>query len=174
LRSGFERYLQPKDLESLKSINSMLWGWIHSTYHQTAHSGLKGESPWHRYMELLPGIEHRRVCPGFDFLALWKTRVNRRVHRDGTVRLKGHILEIPPTVKRNTVELLFLDEELPHGVEVREDGHPRGTATPVDLEGNTHRRRWQPKSPPNTSGSLPVDPLTRTRRVWENRKEGDN
>lgn len=174
LRCGFERYLQPKDLVSLESINSLLWRWIHSTYHKNAHSGLDGAAPWKRFMELLPQIEHRRIGAGFDFIALWKTRVNRRVHRDGTVRLKGHILEIPPTVKRNQVELRFMEEDLPHGVEVWEDGCYRGTATPVDLEGNTHRRRWRPKSPENRSGSLPADPLTRARKTWDNHKEGDN
>ena len=165
LRSGFERYLQPSDLECLESINIMLWRWIYSTYHKTPHEGLKGSAPWERFMTLLPEIEHRRVPPGFDFAGLWKTRVTRRVHRDGTVRLKSHILEIPPAVKSNTVELRYLDEELPHGVEVWENGHNRGLATPVDLEGNACRRRWRPQSPKTGSGNLPVDPLNRTRNT---------
>jgi putative transposase len=166
LRAGFERHLQPQDLTSLDSVNSMLWRWIHSTYHQKPHSGLDGQAPWHCFMRLLPEIEHRRIRTGFDFTALWKTRVIRRVHRDGTVRLKGHILEIPPTVTHTTVELRFMEEELPREVEVWEDEHNRGTAIPVDMEGNTRRHRWRPTSSRNTSGSLPVDPLTRTRKTW--------
>jgi len=173
LRAGFERYLQPQDLQSLENLNSMLWRWIHSTYHKKPHAGLVGDAPWKRFMDLLPQIEHRRISPGFNFIALWKTRINRVVHRDGTVRLKGHILEIPPTVKRNTVELRFMNEELPHGVEVWEDDQHRGAATPVDLECNTHRRRWRPQSPKNRSGNPPVDPLTRTRKTWTEPKKGE-
>jgi len=174
LRAGFERHLQPQDLKSLESLNSMLWRWIHSTYHRKPHSGLNGQAPWHCFMQLLPEIEHRRIEAGFDFIALWKSRVTRRVHRDGTVRLRGHILEIPPTVTHTTVELRFMDEQLPRDVEVWEDGCNRGTAIAVDMESNTRRRRWRPAASRNTSGTLPVDPLTRTRKTWEkDNMEGD-
>lgn len=174
LRAGFERHLQPGDLENLESINSMLWRWIHSTYHNQPHGGLNGQAPWRYFMQLLPQIDHRRIDERFDFVALWKTRITRRVHRDGTVRLRGHILEIPPTVKHPFVELRFIDEELPLSVDVWEDGCHLGTAIPVDLEGNTHRHRWRPKSRKKISGTLPVDPLTRTRKTWgKDHTEGD-
>lgn len=171
-RDGFETYLHAHDLENIVSLNSMLWRWIHSTYHQNDHSGLNGEAPWHYFMRLLPEILHRRVPEGFDFLELWKNRVTRRVHRDGTVRLKGHRLEIPPTVTHGTVELRFMDDTLPEDVDVWDDEMLKGQAIPVDLSANTRRRRWRPKSPDQLTGKLPVDPLTRTRTLYDP-AEGD-
>lgn len=170
LRSGFECYLTPDDLSSLESLNSMLWRWIHSTYHQKSHSGLSGDVPWQRFMNGLSQIDHRRVSPGFDFEALWKTRETRTVHRDGTVRLRGFCLEIPPTIQTNIVELRFMDEDLPHGVAIWEDDQCTGVATPVNLEGNTHRRRWHPQSNAKPVRHPLVDPLTRTRTIWDTMK----
>ena len=170
-RSQFERYLQPEDLEDLGTLNSLLWRWIHSTYHQTPHSGIDGEKPWLRFMRLLPQVEHRRVEPDFDFTALWRTRAKRTVRRDGTVSLNGHVLEVPPTVGRRRVELRYLDEELPEGVEVWLDEEKVGPACPVDLEANASRRRWRPKPSSESTTSLPLDPLSRSRKTWKTNRE---
>jgi transposase InsO family protein len=166
LRSSFEQYLKPGDLATLEVLNSLLWRWIHSTYHTSVHAALEGKSPWQCFMEKLPLIEHRRIDRAFDFIELWRTREMRTVRRDGTVSLNGHQLEIPPTVSRNHVELRFLEEELPNGVEVWEADKYLGVATPVKLEENTHRRRWKPKPGLKDTGRLLVDPLNRARNTW--------
>jgi hypothetical protein len=170
VRTGFERHLVPDDLGSLDILNSLLWRWIHSTYHPQSHSGLSGDSPWQRFLTGLSQIDHRRVEPGFDFPALWKSRLHRTVHRDGTVRLQGHILEIPPTVTGSVVELRFMDETLPQGVEVWEGEILRGPGIPVELERNTRRRRWRPQSTDHSPSRSLVDPLIRARNVWETSK----
>lgn len=150
LRSSFEPYLKTSDLETLETLNSMLWRWIDSTYHTREHAALEGKSPWQCFMEKLPLIDHRRIDSQFDFIALWRTRETRTVRRDGTVSLNGHQLEIPPTVSRNQVELRFMEEDLPNGVEIWEADRYLGIATPVNREANTHRRRWRPRSSETT------------------------
>lgn len=166
LRGQFEKHLKAGDLSSIETINSLLWRWIHSTYHQRSHKGLTGDTPWGRFMSLLPKIDHRRVKPDFDFLGLWKCRDNRVVHRDGTIRLKGHILEVPPTVTQKHIELRYLDESLPADVEVWENDQYIGPATHVNLQTNTRRRRWHPKSQKTKQSPL-IDPLTKARNTWQ-------
>ena len=172
VRSSFEPYLKSSDLENLETLNSLLWRWIHSTYHTREHAALEGKSPWQVFMEKLPLIEHRRIDGNFDFMALWRTREQRTVRRDGTVSLNGHQLELPPVVSRYQVELRFMEEDLPNGVEVWEAGKYLGVATPVKLEENTHRRRWHPQPNQKDSSALLVDPLKRARNTWT--KEGEN
>jgi transposase InsO family protein len=166
LRKQFEAFLQEDDLVDLKTLNSLLWGWIHSTYHKTPHHGLDGETPWGRFMRLLGQIKHRRVEPALDFWTLWRTRVQRTVRRDGTVSLNGHCLEVPPTVCRKRVELRFVEEKLPEGVQVWSDEKMIGPAELVDLGANTTRRRWRPKGPKPAKKAPLVDPLARSREVW--------
>ncbi|MBW2143824.1 MAG: transposase [Deltaproteobacteria bacterium] len=173
LRASFERYLKPVDLENLESLNSLLWRWIHSTYHQRPHSGLDGQFPWQRFMELLPRIQHRRIDNDFDFMALLQTRESRTVRRDGTVSLHGHGLEIPPTATRKQVELRFMEEDLPSGVHVWEDDKCLGMAIPVNLKTNTRRRRWHPQSKQRDSRLSVIDPLTRARNTWKDNMEGE-
>jgi transposase InsO family protein len=167
LRDQFERYLQPEDLVDLSTLNSVLWRWLQSTYHQRPHHGLDGEAPWARFLRLLPQAEHRRLEPDFDFEALWRSRETRTVRRDGTVRLKGHWLEVPPTVRRGPVELRFVAEKLPDDVEVWQQDKKLGLATVVDPQANVTRRRWRPKSGAAAPKSLPLDPLGRARRTWQ-------
>ncbi|MGP8322275.1 MAG: DDE-type integrase/transposase/recombinase [Methanosarcinaceae archaeon] len=166
VRCSFEQYLKPDDIEALKDLNSLLWRWIHSMYHSKPHCGLEGNTPWQKYMELLPEIQHRRVEKDFDFEALWRTRESRTVRRDGTVSLHGYRLEIPPTVSRNKVELRFMKEELPNNVEVWESDKYLGTAIPVNLEANTRRRRWRPQSKQRDFQLPSIDPLNRARNTW--------
>ena len=172
LRDQFERYLQPQDLVDLGTLNSVLWRWIHSTYHQRPHHGLNGEAPWTRFLRLLPRAEHRRVAADFKFEPLWRSRQTRTVRRDGTVRLLGHWLEVPATVNRRTVELRFVPEKLPDDVQVWIGDKRLGPAAPVNVQANATRRRWKPKSGAAAPKALPLDPLGRARRTWQrnNRK----
>ena len=165
-RKQFEAFLQQDDLVDLETLNSLLWRWIHSTYHKTPHHGLDGETPWGRFMRLLGKIKHRRVDPDLDFWALWRTRAERVVRRDGTVSLNGHCLEVPPTVCRKRVELRFVEEKLPEGVQVWSEGEKIGPAEVVDLGANARRRRWRPKGAKAEKKAPLVDPLARSRKAW--------
>jgi len=175
VRRQFERYLGPDDLVDIDTLNSLLWRWIHSTYHRRPHAGINGEQPWERFLRLLAEIEHRRITPDFDWEALWLTRAERTVRRDGTVQLKGHALEVPPTVSRKKVELRYLEDRLPEGVQVWIDDKLIGPACAVNLEANTKRRRWRPKESskaPQGAGSL--DPLARARSTWSPNNDGED
>jgi transposase InsO family protein len=166
VRRQFECHLQEPDLRDLDTLNSLLWRWINSTYHQRVHSTLDGETPRGRFMRLLPTTPHQRVKKDFDFIALWRSRVHRTIRNDGTVRLHGHLLEVPPTITRNRVELRYLHELLPQQVEVWVADAFKGHALPVDLEANATRRRWRPKSPQTSTSKPQVDPLGRARRSY--------
>jgi transposase InsO family protein len=166
VRRQFECYLQADDLTDLSTLNSLLWRWIHSTYHRTPHSGLNGDTPWSRFLRRLPETPHRRVPSDYDFVALWRTRAQRTIRNDGTVRLKGHVLEVPPTVTRRRIELRYLEEKLPEDVEVWSQGKLVGGAQPVDLEKNASRRRWRPTISKKKE-ELPLDPLSRARNTWQ-------
>lgn len=166
-RRQCESYLQPADLSSLDTLNSLLWRWIHTTYHQRPHHGIDGDTPWQRFMEGLKNIEHRRIAPDFDFASLWRTRKERTVKRDMTVSLEGHWLEVPPTVKHKKVELRYFPEKLPADVEVWDEDEHVGQAQPVDKVANIGRRRWRPKKPVEQQKRLPVDPLASARKTWK-------
>ena len=166
-RQQFEAYLTEDDLVDLSTLNSLLWRWLHSTYHRVPHAGLDGETPWDRYLALLPRTEHRRVDVDFDWQAVWRTRATRTVRRDGTVQLKGHALEVPPTVHTKKVELRYVPEDLPEGVEVWIEEEHIGPATPVNLIANAKRRRWNPKAGVQADDAgRGLDPLGRSRQTW--------
>ncbi len=167
VRADFEHYLQAKDLLDLDTLNSLLWRWIDSTYHTEIHSSLDGQSPWQRYMSLLPGIEHRRIDPDFDFESLWRVRDTRKVSGDGVVKLHGFKFEVPLTIMESHIELRFLEETFPNDVEAWVNNKCHGLVNKVDLEVNASRKRWKPKPIETPEKSLQVDPLIRSRNVYD-------
>lgn len=141
----------------LDDLNARLWAWIEQMYHRTAHAGLLGETPLARYQEDLVHIRPLGTRAA-QLDAIFHHRLQRDVRKDGTVSYQGSAFEVPYELSGKRVWLV-VD---PHtgavvGVE-DETGNGIGTATPLDLLANAHRRRRKPGSTPPAAPATPTAP----------------
>jgi len=85
LREGCLDFLSP-DVTSLHDVNVRLWAFVDTHYHQAAHAGLMGQTPWGVFRSF------EKKADGFDEAKLREAltvRHRRRVRRDGTVSVDG-------------------------------------------------------------------------------------
>jgi putative transposase len=107
IQRGFESTLSitGNQAASLEELNRKLSCWIQVTYHQRVHSST-GMTPEARYLQQLPQL--RRIeTDGIAFEALFYTRIERTVRKDGTVRIGGKLFEVDLSLRAMRVELRF-------------------------------------------------------------------
>jgi transposase InsO family protein len=106
IQHGFESTLrlEAKVPDSLAELNRRLSVWVQSIYHQRVHQST-GMSPEARY-QLAAGTL-RTLAPDTDIEALFFTRLERSVRKDGTIRLDGVLYEVDLSLRALTVEVRF-------------------------------------------------------------------
>ena len=107
IQKGFESTLciAGQQADSLEALNRKLSAWIQTTYHQRIHSAI-GTSPESRYGQHLPTIRKLEV-EGEELEALFFTRIERTVRKDGTVRIEGTLYEVDLSLRTLRVQLRF-------------------------------------------------------------------
>lgn len=89
---------------SLEELNRKLWNWVESAYHQRPHGSTK-ESPLSRYQRAVGTL--RQLPPEADLEALFFTRLDRTVRKDGTVLIDKELYEVPLHLRGLRVELRY-------------------------------------------------------------------
>lgn len=104
LQQGFESTLrlEGQAAHDLEDLNRKLSAWIQTVYHPRPHSST-GASPEARYQLAAPHLRH--LEPGLDIDPLFYTHLERTVRKDGTVRLDGHLYEVPRSLRALKIQL---------------------------------------------------------------------
>lgn len=125
--------LEGQRVQSLAELNSALSRWVAATYHLRAH-GSTGMSPHERFTRA--GHPLRTVEEPLKIDALFYTRTERVVRKDGTVTLGKHLFEVNLALRALTVELRY-DPILLDRIEVWHQGSFHGLARAADLHLNS-------------------------------------
>jgi hypothetical protein len=150
IREQFLRPLDPKTLTSLENLESRFHSWLESEYHRSPHRGLEGKTPLEAWVE-----NARFIVPlpaGVELDRLFLHEARRLVYKDSTVTLDGVLYEVPSTLIRERVKLLY-DPGVPprrRRLVVVHEGRECAQARVVDSYANTRVRR----------GVLLKDPVT--------------
>jgi putative transposase len=135
LQQGFESTLKlpGNGAQSLEELNQKLTHWIQTVYHLRPHSST-GVSPQARFAQATGTLRHLQA--GLELEALFFTRIERTVRRDGTVRIEGKLYEVDLSLRALEVQLRF-DPYTMQRVEVYYRDKACGLARPVDLHLNS-------------------------------------
>lgn len=104
VQQGFESILRlaGQHAHSLEELNTQLSAWIQTVYHQRLHSST-GASPEARYQQAARTLHH--VEPGLDLDPLFYVQYERRVRKNGTVRLDNDLYEVPLSLRSLKIQL---------------------------------------------------------------------
>ncbi len=159
VRDQFLRPLDVSSLRSLEDLDSRFHTWLESEYHRSPHRGLGDKTPLEAWLE----GAHRIVAlpPTVDTERLFLHEAWRKVYDDSTVTLDGVLYEVPSTLLRERVRLLY-DPHLPplrRRLVVVHQGREY-EARVVDSYANTQVRRGRllksPESQDPPSAAAPV------------------
>ena len=106
IQRGFESPLRLEGggVGSLEELNRKLSVWIQSVYHQRVHGGT-GMSPEARYQAAVGSL--RKLEAEVDLEALFFTRIERTVRKDGTIRIDNDLYEVDLSLRALRVEVRF-------------------------------------------------------------------
>lgn len=137
---------------SLEDIATRIQAFLDKHYHAAPHAGLMGRAPalvyvpWQREIDTLSEARLRTALT---------VRQSRRVHRDTTLSVRGHLYELDHGYlagRTVTVAYCLLDEPLAPVVELEGQRIPLRLVDPVH---NAHAKRT-PRRPSSTAASEPV------------------
>jgi putative transposase len=120
---------------SLDELNGAFDLWVRQVYHQRIHSGT-GKKPLDRFTSKM---ECLRASPE-DLRDHFRMIARRRVAKDRTLTLDGHLFEAPVNLIGQRVDLLY-HKDSPRRVEVRWQQKSYGYLTSVDLNVNCRVKR---------------------------------
>ncbi|MCF8084553.1 MAG: DDE-type integrase/transposase/recombinase [Deltaproteobacteria bacterium] len=129
------QFLSETDPMSLDELNGAFDLWIREVYHQRVHSGT-GKTPLDRFTSQM---ECLRASPE-DLRDHFRMIARRKVAKDRTLTLEGHLFEAPVTLIGQRVDLLY-HKGHPKRVEVRWQQKSYGYLTLVDLNVNCRVKR---------------------------------
>ena len=143
LRGSWLSRLDLDTIDGLDALNRRLWAYVEGEYHQTPHRGLGGETPLDRWARVGDQVRYPDASLDLDDLFLFE--VKRRVMKDRTVSLHGHLYEVDPIFVGDTVTLRYDPAAPPtRPLQVVRDGKPAGLATVLDAYANATVRRARP------------------------------
>ncbi len=135
------------DLEKVKTLDELnvrLWAWVEGEYHQKPHESLSGKTPLQVWEEDAAAI---RWCEDETLLeTAFTARIQRLVKNDSTCEVRGLTYEVPTHLRGRKVTIgynLLTPERL-----WVQDGATRIPLRLIDPEGNSHRSRRSPGTPP--------------------------
>ena len=134
--------------KSLADLNEAFDLWLNDVYHQRKHSAT-GQKPIERFAA---NMECLRVAPK-NLKNYFRQTARRRVAKDRTVTLKGHLFEAPVNLIGYQVELLYHADNMTR-VEVFYQHQSHGFLRLVDLNVNCRAKRDKNR---NTDISIDMD-----------------
>jgi putative transposase len=105
LQMDFEARLVIDPVHNLEELNTRLWRWIESEYHQRVHSALEGQTPAERFAQR--AVHLRTADPQTDWEALFLSQAQRRVRLDATFSLEGQLWEAPVHLRGQLIQVRF-------------------------------------------------------------------
>lgn len=141
IRLQFLPLLTTKDMRSLEALNSALWAYVETEYHNSTHRILD-EPPIDRWAKVGQKVRFPEVGADLDDLFLFETR--RKVQKDRTVSLNGVVYEIDASLVGETVVLRYNPADQGDSVEVCHNGQFMQTAKRVDTYANCFVKRDRP------------------------------
>lgn len=137
--------LSPQPPNDLVQLNEQLAFWLEGTYHCRPHSSTN-QAPQARFASHLQ--HSRTVEDPVKIDELFYTRLQRRVRKDGTVRLDNVLYEVDLSLRNAQVQLRF-DPQRKHPIDVFYKDRFCGHAKEVDLHLNSqlHLKRDYEKQP---------------------------
>ena len=129
------QFLSEVDQMSLDELNGAFDLWVRQVYHQRVHSGT-GKTPLDRFTSQM---ECLRASPD-NLRDHFRMIARRKVAKDRTVTLDGHLFEAPVKLIGQRVDLLY-HKDTPKRVEVRWQQKSYGYLTSVDLNVNCRVKR---------------------------------
>ena len=105
LQQDFEARLIIDPVHTLEQLNTRLWRWIESEYHQRPHSALDGQTPAERFAQR--ALNLRTADAQTDWEALFLSRAQRRVRLDATFSLEGQLWEAPVHLRGQLIQVRF-------------------------------------------------------------------
>jgi len=121
--------------KTLAELNEAFDLWTNEIYHQRKH-GATGQKPFQRFTA---NMQCLRVAPK-NLKDYFRQTVRRRVAKDRTVTLMGHLFEAPVNLIGYQVELLYHADNISR-VEVFYQNESYGFLRPVDLHINCRVKR---------------------------------
>jgi putative transposase len=127
--------------QSLNELNEAFDGWLTHVYHQRKHSATK-QNPFKRFTANLHCLRQApdNLHDYFRKLAL------RKVNKDRTITLNGHLYEGPVPLIGKRVELLYHPSQ-PDQVQVKYQNKSFGMLAPVNLNVNCRIKRDKNNNP---------------------------
>src|SRR2546427_612336 len=125
--------LPGQGVNSLQELNAKFSLWLQSVYHVRVHSGT-GMTPSERYQRGAHRV--KALDPHLDLDQLFYHQLNRRVRRDGTVRLGNQLYEVDLSLRTLEVQLRFDPFKLDR-IEVSYRGAAFGLAKVVNAQLNS-------------------------------------
>ena len=105
IQRGFESTLKIDGRRlNLAELNRGLSVWIQTVYHQRVHRGTR-MSPEARYQLAIASI--RKLAADIDIDALFYTRIERTVRKDGTIRIDNRLYEVDLSLRALRVQVCF-------------------------------------------------------------------
>lgn len=135
IQRGFESTLRLEGgaAQSLEELNRKLSAWVQGVYHQRVHQAT-AMSPEARFQSAVDSL--RRVEAGVDIEALFFTRIDRSVRKDGTIRIDNDLYEVDLSLRALRVEVRF-DPFTRRRIEVWYGGRLVCLAKPANLSANS-------------------------------------
>ena len=127
--------------QSLNELNEAFDGWLTHIYHQRKHSATK-QSPFERFTANL----HCLRAAADNLHDHFRKLARRKVNKDRTITLNGHLYEGPVALIGKRVELLY-HESQPDQVEVKYQNKSFGMLAPVNLNVNCRIKRDKNNNP---------------------------
>jgi transposase InsO family protein len=127
--------------QSLNELNEAFDGWLTHLYHQRKHSSTK-QSPFERFTANMHCL---RAAPD-NLHDYFRKLARRKVNKDRTITLNGHLYEGPVPLIGKRVELLFHQSQLDQ-VEVKYQNKSFGMLRPVNLNVNCRIKRDKNNNP---------------------------
>lgn len=146
-REQFLNEIEPEKLASLRELNERLWAWLEHVYHRRPHTGIDGKTPLDRWRD---DLVHVRPL-GFKATKIddiFCHRVERTVHKDGTISWEGKQFEVSHQLVGEKVTLIF--DPHTHQAQRIETafGDDLGAVVPLDAHANLNRKRQRPHHTP--------------------------
>jgi len=131
--------LTEADTKSLEALNRRLRVYIEQEYHQNPHRGLDGDTPLQRWASCADDV--RWAGPEIDLEHLFLHEARRKVRKDRTVSLDGHVYEVDAMLVGETVTLRYDAERLGRPIEVWHRDRHVHDARVVDTHANCFVKR---------------------------------
>ena len=149
-RGQFLNEIDVTKVSNLGDLNARLWAWIDQVYHTRPHQGLDGKPPIERWREDLVNVRQLGFKAN-NLDDIFCHRIERKVHKDGTIYWEGRILEVDFKYA-NYKAVLVVDPHSKKPLRIESPkGENWGPVAILDKIANINRKRSRPKNIQNTT-----------------------